>query len=68
MKRDGKLRTKTVGRVQILACLNMEISVFSRFKVSFGDFRQFFAAGPEFERVGKCEAVLRKRILKVPQS
>ena len=49
-ERGGKLRTKIVGRVQVLACLNMEISVFSRFKVSFGDFRQFFTAGPKSSR------------------
>ena len=38
----------------------MERSVSSRFEVSFGEFQQFFHCWTEeFERVGRCEAVLK---------
>ena len=37
-------------RVPDFSCLIVEKSVSSRFEVSFGDFQQFFAAGPKSSR------------------
>ena len=57
-------------RVPDFSSLKVERSVSSRFEVSFGDFQQFFTAGPKSSR---CEAVLKggteeDGILKVPES
>ena len=54
------------------SCLKVERSVSSRFEVSFGDFQQFFTAGPKsltgLVGVKQFLKVQKKRILKVPES
>ena len=48
---DGELWTVIGREFQILAeHFKVERSVFNRFKVSFGDFQQFFIAGPKSSR------------------
>ena len=59
-------------RIPDFSCLKVKRSVSSRFEVSFGDFQQFFTAGPKSLRglvgVKQFLKVRRKRILKVPES
>ena len=59
-------------RVSDFSCLKVERFVSSRFEVSFGDFQQFFTAGPKSSRglvgVKQFSKVRRKRILKVSES
>ena len=43
---DGELWTVVGREFQILAASKWQ-DVFNRFKVSFGDFQQFFTAGPK---------------------
>ena len=46
-------------RVPDFSCLKVERSVSSRFEVTFRDFQVFHCWTEEFERVGRCEAVLK---------
>ena len=52
LERGERWRAADVCRKRVpdFSCLIMERSVFSRLDVSFGDFQQFFAAGPKSSR------------------
>ena len=52
LERGGRWRAADVSRKRVpdFSCLKVERSVSSRFDVSFGDFQQFFAAGPKSSR------------------
>ena len=49
LERGERWRAADVCRKRVpdFSCLKGERSVSSRFEVSFGDFQQFFAAGPK---------------------
>ena len=70
-ERDGVLKTVIGRKFQILAAWKWK-DVSSRLKVSFGEFQQFFTAGPKSWRglvdVKQFWKVRRKKILKVPES
>ena len=61
LERGERWRAADVCRKRVpdFSCLKMERSVSSRFEVSFGDFQVFRCWTEEFERVGRCEAVLK---------
>ena len=52
LQRGERWRAVDVCRKRVLdfSCLKVERTVFSRFEVSFGDFQQFFPAGPKSSR------------------
>ena len=52
LQRGERWRAADVCRKRVpdFSCLKVERSVSSRFGVSFGDFQQFFAAGPKSSR------------------
>ena len=60
------------GEFLNISCLKVERSVSSRTEVSFGDYQQFFPAGPKSLRglvgVKQFLKVWKKRIHKVPES
>ena len=52
LERGERRRAADVCRKRVpdFSCLKVERSVSSRFEVSFGDFQQFFTAGPKSSR------------------